>query len=66
MFPAPDLNLKVFGQQSAKDTFKCDCYIPEIKQKSQKLKKNVDDSVTNSVTVGYIFYDMQVSKKRKK
>ena len=30
------------------------------------MKKNVDDFVTNNVAVGYIFYDMQVSKKRKK
>ena len=26
------------------------------------MKKNVDDFVTNSVTVGYIFYDMQKAK----
>ena len=30
------------------------------------MKKNVDDFVTTSVTVGYVFYDMQICKKRKK
>ena len=66
VFPAPDLNLKVFCQQPAKDRFKCDCYIPEIKQRKPIMKKNVDDFVTTSVTEGYVFYDMQISKKRKK